>query len=120
MSLFSYPIKPWEMPELTHINRIRSRATLSPYPSKKDAVRNERFNSALVHVLNGQWNFKLYKKPEDIPDSVIKNTYKDSKWASIAVPGNWTVQGFDKPHHGVCSRTAATLSSTGVSSMTMR
>ncbi|NQZ67239.1 MAG: beta-galactosidase, partial [Lentisphaeria bacterium] len=99
MSLFKYPIKPWEMPELTHLNRIRSRATLTPYPTNKAALKAERSESPLLKMLNGKWHFKLYKKPEDIPEAVIKGNFKDAKWAKIDVPGNWTMQGYDKPHY---------------------
>ena len=91
--------KPWEQPELTGLNRLPARATLVPYPNETTAINGNRLGSTRVRVLNGDWQFKLYKNPEAVPATCLKSGYNDKKWNTIAVPGNWTMQGHDKPHY---------------------
>ena len=59
--------KPWETPELTHINRLPARATLIPYPSEKAALADQPARSSWFCSLNGEWRFRLFKKPESVP-----------------------------------------------------
>lgn len=66
-------------PEITGINRLPARAILHP----------EHADSFIS--LNGIWDFQYFPRPVDAP-------YPDG-WKNIAVPGNWTMQGWDKPHY---------------------
>ncbi len=71
----------YELPEITEINRL----PMSGAP----VAESERF------LLDGKWDFKLFSKPQDIPEfSAIDFTEK------ITVPSNWTLGGFgDLPHY---------------------
>jgi beta-galactosidase len=89
----------WEIPELTHINRLPMRATLHPYQTVAAARAGKPARSPWVRSLSGDWSFKLYRNPESVPASVFDSGYNDSAWKRIAVPGNWTLQGYDKPHY---------------------
>ncbi|MHC4883965.1 MAG: glycoside hydrolase family 2 TIM barrel-domain containing protein [Planctomycetota bacterium] len=91
--------KPWEQPELTGMGRLPMRATLYPFKDEKSALTRDPAKSPWVKSLNGEWAFKLYGKPEDVPASVLKPACKDGKWDRIPVPANWTMEGFDKPHY---------------------
>jgi len=91
--------KPWEIPELTGINRLPVRSTLTPYPTPKAALKGNRKQSRWFHNLNGVWKFKLYGKPEAVPEACLKGKFADGKWDDIQVPGNWTMQGYDRPHY---------------------
>ncbi|MCH2176564.1 MAG: DUF4981 domain-containing protein [Lentisphaeria bacterium] len=91
--------RPWEQPELTSLNRLPMRATLPTYANEKNALSLDPSASPHIQYLNGTWKFKLYDQPEAIEDTVLKSTFKDMAWADIQVPGNWTMQGFDKPHY---------------------
>ncbi|HUR76645.1 MAG TPA: glycoside hydrolase family 2 TIM barrel-domain containing protein [Acidimicrobiales bacterium] len=47
--------------------------------------------------LDGPWRFTLVPKPESVsPDHLDGDT---ARWATIQVPGCWTMQGFDRPHY---------------------
>ncbi len=91
--------RPWEQPELTALNRLPARATLVPYPSEKTALKGDRSGSSRVLSLNGKWRFKLFERPEDVPAACVDAACEDSAWDTITVPGNWTMQGYDKPHY---------------------
>lgn len=87
----------WERPEAIGSNRLPARATLYPYKDKRSARTLDRNRSKWVKVLNGTWRFKLVGRPEAVPSRFAKPSYKDMSWDHIEVPGNWTMQGFDKP-----------------------
>lgn len=44
--------------------------------------------------LNGTWKFFYGENPSEIPSDFFKPGYNDRKWAPIAVPSNWEMQGF--------------------------
>ena len=90
--------KLWETPEVTNINRLPMHACLVPYQDRRTALKRERSESLWFKSLNGTWKFKLHKRPESVHEAHLSVGCKDSGWADIAVPGNWTMQGFrDKP-----------------------
>ncbi len=94
--------RPWETPELIEINRLPMRATLFPFKTAVQALGGDALKSPYYQSLNGQWDFKFYDSPEQAADDVFKllgAKGKGGKWAKIAVPGNWTMQGWDKPHY---------------------
>ena len=47
--------------------------------------------------LDGDWKFTLVPKPESV--SLDHLTGSTDGWASIEVPGCWTMQGFDRPQY---------------------
>jgi len=91
--------KPWETPELTHINRLPARATLFPFHSENAALRGNPTRSSWLKSLNGSWKFKLFPRPEAVPEDGLKTRFDDRRWDLIQVPGNWTMQGYDRPHY---------------------
>lgn len=91
--------KPWEQPELTNLNRLPGRGTLFAYESVAQARRGTPRQSSLVQTLNGQWNFRLVQTPEAAPSDFYALNTDESKYRPIAVPGNWPMQGYDKPHY---------------------
>lgn len=87
----------WELPELTQINRLPARATLIPYPTPAAARRNDRGKSPWVMSLDGDWKFKLFDKPADVPSSATADRCVDGKWPTLPVPSNWTMHGYSTP-----------------------
>jgi len=88
--------KSWEQPELISVNRLRSRATLLPFPNAKSALTRDRAKTPWFQSLEGQWDFRLLECPEDFTNEVLETESLGSK---IEVPGHWTMQGFEKPHY---------------------
>ncbi|WFB37628.1 glycoside hydrolase family 2 TIM barrel-domain containing protein [Kiritimatiellota bacterium B12222] len=88
----------WEIPELTQINRLPARSFHFPFPDAEKAATRNPAKSKWVTSLDGEWSFNYFEKPEEVnPDLLGKKPTKSTK--SIHVPGNWTVQGWDKPHY---------------------
>lgn len=49
--------------------------------------------------LDGRWHFRLFDRPEDVPDDVAAPEFDDRNWHDIEVPGCWPLQGFDQPYY---------------------
>lgn len=90
--------KPWKRPEHVGDNRVPPRATLYPFPTETTAKSCNRAKSRWVKMLNGTWSFRLFDRPEDVTAEDVGEQEK-GKWDEIVVPGNWTMQGYDKPHY---------------------
>lgn len=84
--------KDWENPSVTERNRLPSHVPLASYSGLDAALNLQQAEHQLS--LNGQWNFCLLKQPEQLSDALIAGS--KGSWKSIAVPGNWQLQGFDK------------------------
>ncbi len=91
--------RPWEQPELTHLNRLPMRATSLPFKTEAAARTRDPRKSPWVKCLNGSWDFRLYRNPEAVPESAFALNRTGAGWTGIDVPGNWTMQGHDKPHY---------------------
>jgi beta-galactosidase len=93
----------WMAPEIIQANRLPSRATAYPYPDARLALANDRTASPWFLSLDGEWDFHLVQKPEEVPADFVLPEFspaKHSGWMKMPVPGNWTMHGtFDKPHY---------------------
>ncbi|MDT8390189.1 MAG: glycoside hydrolase family 2 TIM barrel-domain containing protein [Lentisphaeria bacterium] len=98
----SYPIRTsrnlWEIPELTHLNRLDMRAGGFPFADRGQALAGDTGTSPWVKNLNGDWKFFLFHKPADVPEEALGAAFDDADWGLIPVPGNWTMMDYwDKP-----------------------
>ncbi|MFL5739387.1 MAG: glycoside hydrolase family 2 TIM barrel-domain containing protein [Flavisolibacter sp.] len=89
-----YDTEPWENPLVSGINRDPSRATAYSFSSIADALKGDRTKSRMIS-LNGQWDFYFAPKPDDAPRDFYQS--RVSGWNKIEVPGNWEMEGYDKP-----------------------
>lgn len=87
--------KTWEMPELPGVNLLPPRATLVPFPSSSLALTLDSRQSPWFLGLDGMWQFKLKSRPEQATWSELET----GMWSAIQVPGNWTMQGYGRPHY---------------------
>lgn len=97
MSLNVFP-QQWETPELTEIKRLPMRATLTPYKTAQQALAGKADKSPWVLKLDGKWDFRYYTSPLQVKPEEL-GVAVGGKWDKIEVPGNWTMQGYDKPHY---------------------
>ncbi len=88
----------WEKPELTRLNDLPARGTLYPYPTDAEARRGEPEGTLWYRSLNGPWEFRLAAAPGEV-DAEWLTVGASSGWDTVAVPGNWTMQGYDRPHY---------------------
>jgi beta-galactosidase len=106
----------WMNPEETGRNRLPSRSIYFPYPSTHEAVKAaqtfflQRLEQAdqytpWVQSLNGTWDFSLFYQPEhayvwlesQFSNTKPANLVQPESPGPIQVPGNWTLQGWDRP-----------------------
>lgn len=87
----------WENPEVVGINKLPGHVNTVPYPDVETALSGNRANSPYFRSLNGAWRFQLAATPELVPAGFQAADYDVSNWDEILVPGNWTMQGYDKP-----------------------
>ena len=83
----------WETPLTTQINKVPGHSPLNGYKTLADALQKQNPQRQL---LNGQWEFKLFDKPENVDASFLCEHTNDH-WDTTPVPSNWQLQGFDKP-----------------------
>ncbi|KAK6163059.1 hypothetical protein DH2020_002900 [Rehmannia glutinosa] len=50
-----------------------------------------------VKSLSGSWKFFLASSPSSTPLEFYDSSFQDSSWATIPVPSNWQMHGFDRP-----------------------
>lgn len=87
----------WENQHVLHINREPMHVPLGAYSSESEAVTCNRRTSKYVSALDGIWKFKLAENPDAVPEGFFRAGYNTSDWDSIAVPGNWELQGHGYP-----------------------
>ena len=92
-------LKPWINPECVALNRLPMRATLYPFPTAKLAASLDRGRSPWFRLLDGEWHFKMAKRPGDVAPGDVAVKTKRAGWDRVTVPGNWTLQGYGHPHY---------------------
>ena len=90
--------RPWEQPELTALGRLPMRVPRLPAPDAQAARATDgRDGSPWFQRLDGRWQFALAGTPDRAPVEFSREAFDDSAWASVDVPGCFTMQGFASP-----------------------
>jgi len=101
----------WRDPALTSINRLAMRSSLVPCPdvvtaravtpdtTGADDAEASPWYRSLDTTRGATWRFRLCDRPEAAPAGWTELLHDDNGWTEVAVPGNWTLQGFDRPHY---------------------
>lgn len=91
--------RPWEIPELTSMNRLRARADMLPYPTPAAALSRNPKRTKWFMSLDGDWAVSFHEKVEQVKASEIADGTDTAKWPRVAVPGDLCTQGFSHPHY---------------------
>ena len=77
-----------------------ARSYFIPYPDRTSAdavtLKEKRYSSSKVVCLNGDWDFKFYERPAEVPE--ILDT-ENTEFDTIDVPACWQFRGYDKPFY---------------------
>ncbi len=92
-------ITPWENPELTSLNKLPPRATFTSFPDARTARTRDPARSSWRLPLDGEWRFRLAPDPRVAARWLAGDDADAPAEAPIAVPGNWEMQGWNKPHY---------------------
>jgi beta-galactosidase len=87
----------WEIPELTALNRLPARAFAYPYANATQACERDPAQSPWLRNLDGEWRFDYFSSPEALDPELFGAAAGAGD--TIRVPGNWMLQGWDKPHY---------------------
>lgn len=87
------PTRDWENPECFEINRLDAHTPLRSFREENQARIGGRESRTLS--LDGDWQFCFFDRPEEVPASWLERDAEGSD--VIEVPGNWQLQGYDKP-----------------------
>ncbi|HOT93209.1 MAG TPA: glycoside hydrolase family 2 TIM barrel-domain containing protein [Anaerolineae bacterium] len=90
-------INDWENPQVVGRNKEPAHATLLPYQDAQSALAGDRQAGANFKLLNGHWQFKWAPNPASAPEDFYVEPFDGDGWDTIAVPGNWQLQGYDVP-----------------------
>ena len=86
--------------DIFEVNKLPARSYFIPYPDRAgaDAVspKEKRYNSSKVLCLNGQWDFKFYPRPAELPNPLDTDQISFDK---IDVPDCWQFRGYDRPFY---------------------
>ena len=84
-------------------NKRTARAYYIPYSKKAvleaTALKDERFNSDLVDILSGEWEFKYFDDISLLPDTIDSENFD---FENISVPSTWQRTGFEAPVYLNC------------------
>ncbi|WP_083601995.1 glycoside hydrolase family 2 TIM barrel-domain containing protein [Thalassotalea sp. PP2-459] len=84
----------WENPQVVGINKLPPRANFFPFVDK---VTTEKAQAVNIKSLNGTWKFLLSANIASAPTNFAQTDINIDDWQDITVPGNWELQGFDRP-----------------------
>lgn len=83
----------WQNPRCFDINRLPAHVPLRSFQGEENARSGTE--GSRTRSLDGEWQFRLFECPEEVPASWLHVDLKGSN--SIEVPGNWQLQGYDRP-----------------------
>ena len=81
-------------------NKLPGRSYFIPYPSREGAdgvsLKEKRYKSEKVRCLNGDWDFRFYPRPAELPDVLDTDSVK---FDTIDVPSCWQFRGYYHPFY---------------------
>ncbi len=84
-------------------NRLSPRAYFIPDKSKEEKksanYKTERYESSMVHILSGEWDFKYYESKEKMPREI--NT-DNLDFDTVIIPSTWQRTGYEPPVYLNC------------------
>jgi beta-galactosidase len=86
----------WQNPGVIGRNKERGHATLVVYADEQTALAGDREASPYFQLLNGDWRFDWAPNPASAPEGFFRDDFDTSGWDTIAVPGNWQLQGTEQ------------------------
>jgi len=115
----------WREPQVSSAGRLPMRAPLLEYPDDASAravpptatFAEAAAGGAAIADLDGEWDFRLFDRPEDVPASALtpgsaggpdvdaERGDGRTGWCRLGVPGSWPVQGaqrgapWDRPQY---------------------
>lgn len=82
------------------VNKLPPRSYFIPYPDRAQAdqvtAAEKRYCSPKVICLNGEWDFKFYPRPSELPEVIDTGNMRFDK---LDVPSCWQFRGYARPFY---------------------
>lgn len=82
------------------VNKLPPRSYFIPYPDRAQAdqvtAAEKRYRSPKVICLNGEWDFKFYPRPSELPEVIDTDIMRFDK---LDVPSCWQFRGYARPFY---------------------
>ena len=82
------------------VNKLPPRSYFIPYPDRAQAdqvtAAQKRYRSPKVICLNGEWDFRFYPRPSELPEVIDTDTMRFDK---LDVPSCWQFRGYARPFY---------------------
>ncbi len=89
--------------DIFEVNKLSPRAYFIPFANEAEAdsadLLHKRGQSSKVQLLNGQWDFRFYPQPAQVPDVLDTDEICFDK---LDVPSCWQFRGYDRPFYLNC------------------
>ncbi|MBR1781215.1 MAG: hypothetical protein IJ751_07440 [Oscillospiraceae bacterium] len=86
--------------DIFEVNKLPARSYFIPYPDRSGAdaaaPKEKRYGSSKVRCLNGDWDFKFYPRPAELPAELDTDAVSFDR---IDVPSCWQFRGYDRPFY---------------------
>lgn len=87
----------WKDRNVPAVNKEYPHADYMLYGNQASALADNYSASEFFKSLDGKWNFFYASDFRNLPADFADPSFDDSKWAKIAVPSNWELQGYGTP-----------------------
>lgn len=82
------------------VNKLPPRSYFIPYPDREQAdqvtAAQKRYRSPKVICLNGEWDFKFYPRPSELPEVIDTDAVRFDR---LDVPSCWQFRGYARPFY---------------------
>lgn len=85
----------WENPAQVSLNKLPAHSPLFSFSDQTSALQET--TSWRNRSLNGDWAFRLYQQPEQVPAELFETSPELAAFERIPLPSNWQCQGYDQP-----------------------
>ena len=92
-----HTVNDWENPQVVGRSKEPGHVPLVVYADGRQALAGDRSGSPYFSLLNGDWRFKWAPNPASAPEGFFREDFDTGAWDTIAVPGNWQLQGYGVP-----------------------
>ena len=86
----------WQSPDSVAYNKQQPHAWFFSFGSVDEARKVLPENSSLWRSLDGEWNFRWCRNPEERIKDFYRTDFDDSTWDKVTVPMNWNIAGTQK------------------------
>lgn len=89
----------WEDPTIVSQNRLPARSHFYAHIADQSGFAHTPWESDDYLQLNGEWSFSLSDSPFFGPRNFHTENYDSKDWGTIAVPVNWSLNGYGYPNY---------------------